>query len=139
MDPSLIAGDVQETTKKKATRKRKSSDPKNQPLKVVYISNPMRVQTSAAEFRALVQELTGRDADFPDPTKFPSPSVHALETDPPKKPEEEDDDNDNDDELLLLDLAAMEDSSSDDFLEGSYGTLEDIFTRDMVEKLAAWL
>lgn len=37
------------------------------PIKVVYISNPMRVKTSAAGFRALVQELTGRDAD---PSKF---------------------------------------------------------------------
>ncbi|EES01627.1 hypothetical protein BDA96_03G355500 [Sorghum bicolor] len=37
------------------------------PIKVVYISNPMRVKTSAAGFRALVQELTGRDAD---PSKY---------------------------------------------------------------------
>nr|GMC79324.1 sigma factor binding protein 1, chloroplastic [Ipomoea batatas] len=34
-----------------------------QQLKVVYISNPVRVNTSAAKFRALVQELTGQDAD----------------------------------------------------------------------------
>uniref|UniRef100_A0ACD5ZRS5 Uncharacterized protein n=1 Tax=Avena sativa TaxID=4498 RepID=A0ACD5ZRS5_AVESA len=33
------------------------------PIKVVYISNPMRVKTSAADFRALVQDLTGRHAD----------------------------------------------------------------------------
>ncbi|KAM2065328.1 hypothetical protein TB1_027706 [Malus domestica] len=32
-------------------------------VKVVYISSPMKVQTSASEFRALVQELTGRDSD----------------------------------------------------------------------------
>jgi hypothetical protein len=37
------------------------------PIKVVYISNPMRVKTSAARFRALVQELTGRHAD---PSKY---------------------------------------------------------------------
>nr|TKW17332.1 hypothetical protein SEVIR_5G359300v2 [Setaria viridis] len=37
------------------------------PIKVLYISNPMRVKTSAAGFRALVQELTGRDAD---PSKY---------------------------------------------------------------------
>lgn len=37
------------------------------PIKVVYIANPMRVKTSAAGFRALVQELTGRDAD---PSKY---------------------------------------------------------------------
>ncbi|KAJ1286973.1 hypothetical protein BS78_03G393800 [Paspalum vaginatum] len=39
------------------------------PIKVVYISNPMRVKTSAAGFRALVQELTGRHAD-PSNSKY---------------------------------------------------------------------
>lgn len=34
----------------------------NKPLKVVHISNPMKFQATAAEFRALVQGLTGRDA-----------------------------------------------------------------------------
>lgn len=37
---------------------------KNHPLKVVYITNPIKFKTSASEFRALVQELTGRDAVF---------------------------------------------------------------------------
>jgi hypothetical protein len=36
-------------------------------IKVVYISNPMRVSTNEAGFRALVQELTGRHAD---PSKY---------------------------------------------------------------------
>ncbi|WOL06782.1 sigma factor binding protein 1, chloroplastic-like [Canna indica] len=36
---------------------------KKKPVKVVYISNPMRVTTSATAFRALVQKLTGRDSD----------------------------------------------------------------------------
>ncbi|XP_074563958.1 uncharacterized protein LOC141820531 [Curcuma longa] len=36
---------------------------KKKPVKVVYISNPMRVTASAATFRALVQKLTGRDSD----------------------------------------------------------------------------
>jgi hypothetical protein len=44
------------------------------PIKVVYISNPMRVKTSAAGFRALVQEFTGRDAD---PSKY-SPAEDAT-------------------------------------------------------------
>uniref|UniRef100_A0A803MJ71 VQ domain-containing protein n=1 Tax=Chenopodium quinoa TaxID=63459 RepID=A0A803MJ71_CHEQI len=34
----------------------------NRPLKVVHISNPMKFQVAAAEFRALVQGLTSRDA-----------------------------------------------------------------------------
>uniref|UniRef100_J3M8E5 VQ domain-containing protein n=1 Tax=Oryza brachyantha TaxID=4533 RepID=J3M8E5_ORYBR len=37
-------------------------------IKVVYISNPMRVTTSEEGFRALVQELTGRHAA--DPSKY---------------------------------------------------------------------
>ncbi|KAF8364933.1 hypothetical protein HHK36_011760 [Tetracentron sinense] len=37
---------------------------KKKPIKVVYISTPMKVKTSASEFRALVQELTGRDSKF---------------------------------------------------------------------------
>lgn len=42
-------------------RSRKSSSSKD--IKVVYISNPMKVNTSASEFRALVQQLTGRHSD----------------------------------------------------------------------------
>ncbi|GAA0175776.1 hypothetical protein LIER_41972 [Lithospermum erythrorhizon] len=33
-------------------------------VKVVYISTPMKVKTSASQFRTLVQELTGRDSDI---------------------------------------------------------------------------
>lgn len=54
---------------KKATKQAKTK--KAKPVKVVYISNPMKVKTTASEFRALVQELTGRDAGMPDPTKYP--------------------------------------------------------------------
>ncbi|KAI4386567.1 hypothetical protein MLD38_004490 [Melastoma candidum] len=36
------------------------------PVKVVYISNPMRVSTSASSFRDLVHRLTGQDSEFPD-------------------------------------------------------------------------
>ncbi|KAK2634367.1 hypothetical protein Ddye_029159 [Dipteronia dyeriana] len=43
-------------------------------VKVVYISSPMKVNTCASKFRALVQELTGKDSDstccFPDPYAF---------------------------------------------------------------------
>ncbi|XP_038882812.1 sigma factor binding protein 2, chloroplastic-like [Benincasa hispida] len=59
--------------RRKPTKKTKQPN-KKKPIKVVYISNPMKVQTSASKFMALVQELTGRDADFPDPSKF-SPSA----------------------------------------------------------------
>ena len=32
-------------------------------VKVVYISSPMKVKTCASKFRALVQELTGRESE----------------------------------------------------------------------------
>lgn len=49
-------------------------------IKVVYISTPMKVKTSASEFRALVQELTGRDSDtagFMETSNFAS--HHAID------------------------------------------------------------
>lgn len=45
-----------------ASKQIKKTNKKAQ-VKVVYISNPMKVNTSASQFRALVQQLTGRDAD----------------------------------------------------------------------------
>ncbi|XP_022747199.1 sigma factor binding protein 1, chloroplastic-like [Durio zibethinus] len=55
----------------KAAKKAKSKKKNNKkPIKVVYISNPMKVKTSPSKFRALVQELTGQDAELADPTKF---------------------------------------------------------------------
>lgn len=41
-----------------------------QPLKVVYITNPIKFTATASEFRALVQELTGQDADVSDSSRF---------------------------------------------------------------------
>ncbi|KAJ0098416.1 hypothetical protein Patl1_20913 [Pistacia atlantica] len=49
---------------------RKNTKSNKKPIKIVHISNPMKVNTSASQFRALVQELTGQDAGSPDPTKF---------------------------------------------------------------------
>ncbi|KAH6819336.1 hypothetical protein C2S51_002939 [Perilla frutescens var. frutescens] len=49
-----------EKIQKKANKNTKNK--KKQPLRVVYITNPMKFKTSASEFRALVQELTGQDA-----------------------------------------------------------------------------
>jgi len=38
----------------------------NKGIKVVYISSPMKLTASAEEFRAVVQELTGRDSNVAD-------------------------------------------------------------------------
>ncbi|CAH9095701.1 unnamed protein product [Cuscuta europaea] len=37
---------------------------KTKEVKVVYISSPMKVKTSASRFRSLVQQLTGRHSDI---------------------------------------------------------------------------
>ncbi|XP_060169088.1 uncharacterized protein LOC132599958 [Lycium barbarum] len=48
----------------KKQRKRDDHNSKKSNVKVVYISTPMKVKTSATRFRSLVQELTGRDSDI---------------------------------------------------------------------------
>ncbi|EXB38304.1 hypothetical protein L484_013937 [Morus notabilis] len=65
---SNVLTSLQRKPTKKTSANNKTK--KTRPVKVVYISNPMKIKTSASEFRALVQELTGQDAEFPDPTKF---------------------------------------------------------------------
>ncbi|KAJ3683010.1 hypothetical protein LUZ60_013237 [Juncus effusus] len=53
----------------------KHSKSNKKPFKVVYISNPMKFITRADQFRAVVQELTGRDSNIVDledrAAKFP--------------------------------------------------------------------
>ncbi|KAK4272451.1 hypothetical protein QN277_021009 [Acacia crassicarpa] len=49
---------------------------KKTPVKVVYISNPMKVEVSPSGFMALVQELTGQDAEWPmDLSRFQNPDI----------------------------------------------------------------
>ncbi|XP_022147780.1 sigma factor binding protein 2, chloroplastic-like [Momordica charantia] len=124
MDRNLIVSEMEPM--KKETRKRKLSVQKNQPLKVVYISNPMRVHTSASEFRALVQELTGRDAEFPDPAKFHQASIDVGEMNLEKNREGDDD------EEASLDVATTMEDSNDDFLESPYESFEEMLMREML-------
>lgn len=44
----------------RATKKLRNG--RNDPLKIVYISSPMKVKTCESKFRSLVQELTGKDS-----------------------------------------------------------------------------
>lgn len=60
---------VQQNKIPKTSKKSKNK----RPLKVVYISNPKRVKATPSEFRALVQELTGKNAVVPVPHHFPRP------------------------------------------------------------------
>jgi hypothetical protein len=46
----------------------KSTKNKREPIKIKYISSPTMVKaTNATEFRAIVQELTGKDSKVEDP------------------------------------------------------------------------
>ncbi|XP_057785249.1 uncharacterized protein LOC131002792 [Salvia miltiorrhiza] len=49
---------------------KRENSKKQLPLKVVYITNPIKFTATASEFRALVQELTGQDADVSDSSRF---------------------------------------------------------------------
>nr|AGT16546.1 sigma factor binding protein 1 [Saccharum hybrid cultivar R570] len=57
------AGAATSTSSGKRKGKASVGGGKKPPIKVVFIGNPVRVTTSEAGFRALVQELTGRHAD----------------------------------------------------------------------------
>ncbi|KAL3381582.1 hypothetical protein AABB24_001612 [Solanum stoloniferum] len=48
----------------KKQKRKNDHGSKKSDVKVVYISTPMKVKTSASRFRSLVQELTGRDSDI---------------------------------------------------------------------------
>ncbi|CAH8268849.1 unnamed protein product [Arabidopsis lyrata] len=69
---------------RKSPKQKKKTTSTNKPIKVRYISNPMRVQTCASKFRELVQELTGQDAvDLqPEPIYSPSSDDHNLSPPP---------------------------------------------------------
>ncbi|XVF82370.1 hypothetical protein PTKIN_Ptkin16aG0041500 [Pterospermum kingtungense] len=60
-----VLGVRQMKSNKKNTRRSRSC---KKDIKVVYISSPMKVKACASEFRALVQELTGKDSDVADRT-----------------------------------------------------------------------
>lgn len=58
--------DVLGVRQMKSTKKNTRRSKCKKDIKVVYISSPMKVKACASEFRALVQELTGKDSDVAD-------------------------------------------------------------------------
>ncbi|KAL8114922.1 hypothetical protein AgCh_021670 [Apium graveolens] len=48
----------------KRDRRKTTMSINKKPVKVVYVSTPVKVNISASNFRALVQELTGRESDL---------------------------------------------------------------------------
>lgn len=102
----------------------KQKNSKRNPIKVVYISNPMKVKTSVSGFRALVQELTGRDAALPDPDK-------VLEVDGEDRPIS--------DTTKICGNASRDDKVVDPTNDGSEiasGPFDEIFTPQMIENFA---
>ncbi|WOG88201.1 hypothetical protein DCAR_0207435 [Daucus carota subsp. sativus] len=59
------------------------------PVKVVYVSTPMKVNIAASDFRALVQELTGRESDL---SRFEDFNNNNFNADPVEKSWELEDD-----------------------------------------------
>ncbi|KAH1194576.1 Sigma factor binding protein 2, chloroplastic [Glycine max] len=143
---------VQQTTPTKKTKPKKKNSP--HPVKVVYISNPMKIKTSASEFRALVQELTGQDAESPpDPSRFhgfhpdSSSSVENIE-------EEEEEDNIHrvncvvppitatDEISLLIGCCNQNGQHQPSSMESNNFQLlddDDVFTPQMIENISALL
>lgn len=62
--PLLAQMDVDASPHPTKKQTRKARGRKREAIRVVYISSPMKVKTSASKFRSLVQELTGRDSDM---------------------------------------------------------------------------
>ncbi|XVF06360.1 hypothetical protein REPUB_Repub06bG0041400 [Reevesia pubescens] len=89
---------------------------KKNPIKITYISSPMMVTASnAAEFRAIVQELTGQTSNIREPDNVPTTihdetnQVHfPFEVDSAAKIDDKD----------LLDTIFPDDLSSLEFDEG---------------------
>lgn len=123
---------------RKPTKKAKQPKKNNNPIKVVYISNPMKVRTSASQFRALVQELTGQDSELPDPTKFSNKDEyvgghqHQTAPDPMTNDDSKiDGGDDDDDHSQQEEVPTVDPSTSQEQPESSSSQFEpydDVFT-----------
>ncbi|XP_047340121.1 uncharacterized protein LOC124943687 [Impatiens glandulifera] len=75
-------------------RSQKPSKAKKKPIKVTYISNPMRVQANnESEFRAIVQELTGKNSTIDsyledEVQEFPNNGVYRAHETSQKRDEQ---------------------------------------------------
>ncbi|KAF3961263.1 hypothetical protein CMV_014103 [Castanea mollissima] len=135
---------------RKPTKKAKQPKKNNNPVKVVYISNPMKVKTSASQFRALVQELTGQNSELPDPTKFSNKYEHVgghqhqTGPDPMINDDSKMDggDDDDDDHSQQEEVPTVDPSTSQEQPESSSSQFEpydDVFTPQMIDNLSGLL
>jgi predicted alpha/beta hydrolase len=58
----------------------KQAKAKKKPLKVVYISNPVKLTATAAQFRAVVQEHTGQDSNVAETMADQYADSSAMDT-----------------------------------------------------------
>ena len=150
MENNLLTSVHQRKPTKKAKQpKKNNNNNNNNPIKVVYISNPMKVKTSASQFRALVQELTGQDSELPDPTKYSNKDEHVggrqhqTAPDPMINDDNKDDgDDDDDDHSQQEEVPTVDPSTSQEQPESSSSQLEpydDVFTPQMIDSFSGLL
>lgn len=148
MENNLLTSVHQRKPTKKAKQPKKNNN--NNPIKVVYISNPMKVKTSASQFRALVQELTGQDSELPDPTKFSNKDEHVggrqHQTAPDPMTNDDNkmdgDDDDDDDHSQQEEVPTVDPSTSQEQPESSSSQFEpydDVFTPQMIDNFSGLL
>lgn len=118
--------------KRKGSRKAKAKKTTSKPIKVVYISNPRKVNVKASGFRALVQELTGRDADVSCPNEFEEiRDVGGHQTAP---------DVSNDEHELELDVLPVDHGGEPSQMsDAAAEQLDDMFTPQMLENFTGLL
>ncbi|XP_050228352.1 uncharacterized protein LOC126677658 [Mercurialis annua] len=102
-----------------------------QPMKVVYISNPIKFNITASEFRALVQQLTGQHSELPayDHVGGDNQTVrehhHGMDlSGKPQKPVEILQDHEDDDD-------------DDGLMDSSFSSLDDYFLPQIFENLSS--
>ncbi|WCJ33379.1 hypothetical protein M5689_014747 [Euphorbia peplus] len=118
---------------------RKNNSPKlktmKKPMKVVYIANPIKFKISASQFRALVQEFTGKYSELADPSRFFGDDSRVgcedqtVLNNAAKI-------NDVDEAVPPVDLSGTKEETSDDTLVESAAAFDDIFTPLMIDNLS---
>ncbi|KAK1278216.1 hypothetical protein QJS04_geneDACA003581 [Acorus gramineus] len=110
--------------------KQQPTKAKKKPIKVVYISNPMRVETSPSKFRSLVQELTGQDSDVSRFENNKQVSTPSSEEEPPPPQQQQ--------PIVLVD----DDEGTSDLLRKNieeeafeFDLFDESFTSQMLERL----
>ncbi|XP_058079629.1 uncharacterized protein LOC131227831 [Magnolia sinica] len=119
---------------KPSVHQKKNPKPKSKekiPVKVVYISNPMKVTVNPSKFMALVQGLTGQDSDPADMAKFlENDGVDDLM----RIPEPATDTMDDDSGTTVRPIATVDPDQESLMSDSSpFDLYDDVFTTQMLE------